>query len=344
MGAAALVTAIALLWPRTGNGPAGPLRAQLDTSGETAATAPLNAGTAAAVFPRPKRFPAKTDFATRSSQPALATLSKSEQLAQLRDTFRALAAGDPATAMRAARQLTNEVERETALLTLVTEWKHGELSSPRQRAWAIASLGLEAGLGTELAGNPELAQLWAAEFTNSPPHTVAPDRLGAAMGDADPTGALAYADQLPPDDRGKFLASLFTTWAQSDTDAALQQAQQMTDPAEQQAALNAIRSVAPVGIGVALSMQDGYPVVNQMLPGAPAELSGQLHQGDRIVGVAQGNSAYVDTRNLPLQDIVQAIRGAPGTTLQLQILPAGAAPDSQPVTVPIVRDQIKYKR
>src|SRR5438552_3110062 len=47
------------------------------------------------------------------------TTNKLERLAQTRESFRLLAAGDPTSAMRAAKQITNETERETALLTLV---------------------------------------------------------------------------------------------------------------------------------------------------------------------------------------------------------------------------------
>jgi carboxyl-terminal processing protease len=98
-----------------------------------------------------------------------------------------------------------------------------------------------------------------------------------------------------------------------------------------------------VGIGAALSIQDGYPVINQLLPGTPAQLSGQLQPGDRIVALAQGDSAFVDVHSLPLSDVVNLIRGAPGTTLQLQVLPADAPPGSSPRVIPIVRDQLKFK-
>ena len=91
-------------------------------------------------------------------------------------------------------------------------------------------------------------------------------------------------------------------------------------------------------------MQDGIPVINRLLPGTPAELSGQLHAGDRILAVAQGNNSFVDARGLALADLVQAIRGAPGTLLQLQVLPADAPPDASARTVAIVRGQIKFKQ
>jgi C-terminal processing protease CtpA/Prc len=52
----------------------------------------------------------------------------------------------------------------------------------------------------------------------------------------------------------------------------------------------------------------------------------------------------VDLHDLPLSDIVQNFRGAPNTLVQLQILPAGAAPNSAPQTISIMRDQIKFKK
>jgi hypothetical protein len=271
-------------------------------------------------------------------------VNKAERLAQLRETFRALAAGDPKAALRAAKQLTDETERETALLALVTEWKHGELDPPRQRAWAVASFGLEAGLGVELAHNPELAVLWADELTEGQSRAVVLERAALALLGTDPAGALALSEHLAPGDRSQFSDSVCAGWAQKDTDAALQYAEQLPDASERDAAIKAIQNVAPVGIGAELRVQDGYPVINRLLPGTPAELGGQLHPGDRIVGMAQGNNSFVDARGLALPDVVQAIRGAPGTLLQLQVLPADAPPDSSPRTVAVVRGQIKFKQ
>src|SRR6266403_1116640 len=68
-----------------------------------------------------------------AEKPAVAT-NKLDRLTQIRETFRALAGGDKTNALRAAKQIMDETERETALLTLVTEWTQGELSVPRLRA------------------------------------------------------------------------------------------------------------------------------------------------------------------------------------------------------------------
>src|SRR5262245_28684870 len=78
---------------------------------------------------------------TFAEQPAVSATDKLERLNQTREIFRTLAVGDATTALRSARQITNEVERETALLAIVTEWTHGELRLPRERARTIAAYG-----------------------------------------------------------------------------------------------------------------------------------------------------------------------------------------------------------
>ncbi len=267
-----------------------------------------------------------------------------QRLAQIREAFRTLAAGDPAVAIRAAKDLSDENERETALLTLVTEWTGGDLSPARGRAQLVAALGLETGLGMELLKNPPLAVLWATELTDDMGRLALLYRLGANMAGSDPLGALVFAEQVPDKDRRVFSDAVYAQWATDDTAAALQAVDQIPDPAEREAALQAVRQVAPVGIGAEMRMQDGLPVINRLLPGTPAELSGQLHPGDRIVGLAQGENSFVEARTLSLAEVVQMIRGAPGTSLQLQVLPADAAPDSTPRTISITRDQIRLKK
>jgi len=271
-------------------------------------------------------------------------IDKLERLHQLRDSFQALAGSGSTNALRIAKQLTNDVERETALLTLVTEWTHGELSSPQERAHRIDVYGFEAGLGMELAKNPNLALVWANELPEGPGRTALLAQTAIGILDLDPVAAFAFSDQLPPKERNRFNEAVFAGWAEKDTESAIQWADQLTDPGEREAATQAIRGVAPVGIGTALSIKDGYPVVNQLLPGTPAELSGQIHPGDRIVALAQGDSAFVDLNSLSLADIVQRIRGLPGTVLQLQIQSADAPASSPPQTISIVRDQIKFKK
>ena len=278
-----------------------------------------------------------------AEKPVLAT-NKLERLAQIRETFRALAAGDKLNAMRAAKQITDANERETALLTLVTEWTQGELGPPQLRAERIARVGLEAALGMELAKNPELALLWADEMTEGDGRANVLQAVAIFAVSSDPAAAFALSQQLPEADRRSFSDAIFANWASRDTDAALKWAEQFPDPAERDAAIQAIRTSAPVGIGTVLSTDGSYPVIQNLVPDMPAARSGQLKSGDRIVAIAQAGGGFMDLNEVPLQSVVEAIRGAPNTMLQLKVISAGAAPNTPPRTVIIVRDQIKFKQ
>jgi hypothetical protein len=340
LAAAALATVIVLFQPRTPPGPTEARQPQVSVDANTPETQPQPAALEqpAALSLGPA---AKTHLSPRDS---ITATNKLERLAQIRENFRALAAGDQAVALKAAKQIKDDTERETALLTLVTEWTQGELEPPLERARAIELYGLEAGLGMELAKNTQLALTWANELTDGPGREALIRQTAVALTGSDPSAAFALIDQLPDDQRRKFSDEVYAGWAGKDTEAALQWANQLADPAEREAALQAIRSVAPVGIGTALAIKDGYATIAQLLPGTPAYLSGQLHPGDRILALAQGDSPFVDAQGIALSDLVQMIRGAPGTAVQLQVLAADAPPNSLPRTVSIVRDQIKYKR
>jgi len=96
-----------------------------------------------------------------------------------------------------------------------------------------------------------------------------------------------------------------------------------------------------VGIGASLADLNEYTTIRELIPGGPASLSGQLQVGDRIVGVAQGeNGAMTDVMGWRLDDTVALIRGAADTVVVLDILPAGAGPDSKHKLVSLTRKTI----
>jgi len=94
------------------------------------------------------------------------------------------------------------------------------------------------------------------------------------------------------------------------------------------------------GIGATLSVKDGYITIVDIMPGSPAELSGQVQVGDRIVAVAQKNGEPVDVVNMSLNKAVRLIRGPKGTEVILTIIPEGSSSET---LVPLVRDKIKVK-
>ncbi|MGQ9557869.1 MAG: S41 family peptidase [Desulfurispora sp.] len=89
-----------------------------------------------------------------------------------------------------------------------------------------------------------------------------------------------------------------------------------------------------VGVGIRLQASAGYPRVQEVLPGTPAEAA-QLQVNDQIIKV-DGR----DVRGLVLDQVVELIRGQEGTTVTLTVRRGGVDKDyrltRQPVNVPTV--------
>lgn len=100
-----------------------------------------------------------------------------------------------------------------------------------------------------------------------------------------------------------------------------------------------------VGIGAVLQSRDEYTLIRKLVAGGPAERSGKLNVGDRIVGVAQGESAQmVEVIGWRLDDTVDLIRGEQDSTVILDILPADAGLDDQHKHIVLVRDKINLEQ
>src|SRR5438094_5754803 len=96
------------------------------------------------------------------------------------------------------------------------------------------------------------------------------------------------------------------------------------------------------GIGALLESEDGYCKIKELKPG-PALRSKKLKPGDRIVGVAQGDSEPVDVVDMKLSKVVEMIRGPKDTKVRLTVLPVDATDPSARVEVLLVRDKIKLE-
>ena len=101
-------------------------------------------------------------------------------------------------------------------------------------------------------------------------------------------------------------------------------------------------SLSLVGIGAVLSSEDGYTKIVEIIPGGPAELSGELKAGDRIIAVRQEKGEKVDVIDMPLNKVVSMIRGEENTKVHLTVLKAGRGLSS-PVQVTITRAKIELK-
>jgi carboxyl-terminal processing protease len=98
------------------------------------------------------------------------------------------------------------------------------------------------------------------------------------------------------------------------------------------------------GIGAVLRGDNEYTVVQKTVSGGPAEQSGQLHAGDKIVGVAQGlDGPMEDVVGWRLQDVVDKIRGPKGSVVRLEIISKGSTDASRHRIVSLVRNKIKLE-
>ncbi|MCX5837842.1 MAG: S41 family peptidase [Deltaproteobacteria bacterium] len=95
------------------------------------------------------------------------------------------------------------------------------------------------------------------------------------------------------------------------------------------------------GIGALLSSDNGFTVIEELIPGGGAERSGLLKPKDKIIAVAQEEEKPIGVIDMDLRDIIKMIRGKKGTQVTLTILRQVERTDRFDVT--ITRDKIDIK-
>ncbi len=110
---------------------------------------------------------------------------------------------------------------------------------------------------------------------------------------------------------------------------------------EAQENFNIIMSLKLEGIGASLRSEDGYTVVQTIIPGGAADREGTLKPKDKVVGVGEGKGgALDDVVDMKLNDVVKRIRGEHGTIVRLEVIPANG---EERKTITITRDVIELK-
>lgn len=103
-------------------------------------------------------------------------------------------------------------------------------------------------------------------------------------------------------------------------------------------------SLSLEGIGARLQTEDDYTKIVEVIPGGPAAKSKLLNADDKIVGVAQNDDGdFEDVVGWRINDVVKLIRGPKGTTVRLQIIPAGSDLNTKPKEITLVRDKVKLE-
>lgn len=98
------------------------------------------------------------------------------------------------------------------------------------------------------------------------------------------------------------------------------------------------------GIGARLQREDDYTKIVNLVPGGPAQKSGQIKPSDKIIAVAQDKDGeMVDVVGWRLDDVVDLIRGPKGSTVRLQLITSDATGTTTEAEIQLVRDTIKLE-
>jgi len=98
------------------------------------------------------------------------------------------------------------------------------------------------------------------------------------------------------------------------------------------------------GIGAVLQARDDYTQIRELVPAGPANQSGKVHVGDRVLGIGEGETGpIVDVIGWRLDDVVKRIRGKKDTTVRLEILPADAGLDGKHEIITLVRKKVSIE-
>ncbi len=101
-------------------------------------------------------------------------------------------------------------------------------------------------------------------------------------------------------------------------------------------------SLSLEGIGATLSSENGFTVVEQLVPGGAAAKSGLVEPQDKIIAVGQEKGEMENVIDMDLKDVVKKIRGTKNTKVRLTILrKAGDGKARKDIT--LTRDKVNLE-
>ena len=97
------------------------------------------------------------------------------------------------------------------------------------------------------------------------------------------------------------------------------------------------------GVGAVLQMDEGALKIVEVMPGGPVDRDGRIKEGDKIVGVRQGDGEMEDVMWKPMKKTIKKIRGEKGTRVTLEIIPRSDSSGVAKRQIELVRDEIKLE-
>jgi carboxyl-terminal processing protease len=95
------------------------------------------------------------------------------------------------------------------------------------------------------------------------------------------------------------------------------------------------------GIGAEIRMKDGEATVDRIFAGGPADRSGKLHAGDKIVGVAEGKGPFVNIQHASLDKITEMVLGKSGSIVRLQFISSRTKNPVKRQVIGLVREVVR---
>ena len=99
------------------------------------------------------------------------------------------------------------------------------------------------------------------------------------------------------------------------------------------------------GIGALLGADDDYTKIVSLVPGGPAEKSGEILPEDKITRIRQintENNEYIDVVGWRIDEVVDLIRGESGTQVEIEFISSDSADKSRKL-VTLTREEIKLE-
>lgn len=97
-----------------------------------------------------------------------------------------------------------------------------------------------------------------------------------------------------------------------------------------------------VGVGMTLQRDEDRTFIFGIVPGGPADRSGEVHIGDSIVAVgSSADGPMTDVVGWRLDDVIDLIRGPKNTMVRLEVMPTDVGPGGPTKLVAIERDTVR---
>ena len=97
------------------------------------------------------------------------------------------------------------------------------------------------------------------------------------------------------------------------------------------------------GVGAVLQLDEGALKIVEVMSGGPMAVDGRIKEGDKIVGVQQGDGEMEDVMWKPMKKTIKKIRGRKGTRVTLEIVPRSDSSGGSRKRIELVRDEIKLE-